>query len=81
MALIRKSDPKSFVVDAKSRPLPELLDMADFYYRLHWAAIDLRLKGQKSDVANEEIIQERHRALNWLIRYMDQEWDDVTTDT
>ncbi|MFN5229343.1 MAG: DUF4272 domain-containing protein [Planctomycetota bacterium] len=23
----------------------------------------------------------RHYALNWLIRYMDQEWDDVSTDT
>jgi hypothetical protein len=21
------------------------------------------------------------RALNWLFRYMDREWDDVTTDT
>jgi len=31
--------------------------------------------------ANEEIIVERHRALNWLIRYMNQDWDDVTTDT
>jgi len=80
-ALIKKIGPASFVDDAKMRPLSELLDMADFYYRLHWAAIDLRLKGKKSDTANEEIIQERHRALNWLIRYLNQEWDDVTTDT
>jgi hypothetical protein len=34
-----------------------------------------------SDKLNEEIIGERHRALNWLIRYMDQEWDEITTDT
>ncbi|MEO7730336.1 MAG: DUF4272 domain-containing protein [Kofleriaceae bacterium] len=31
--------------------------------------------------ANEELITERHRALNWLIRYMGQSWDNVTTDT
>lgn len=63
------------------RSMDELLDAADFYYRLHWAAIELRIKGQPSEAADEGIIMERHRALNWLIRYMDQAWDDVTTDT
>jgi len=24
---------------------------------------------------------ERHYALNWLIGYMEQEWDDISTDT
>lgn len=28
-----------------------------------------------------EVAQERHRALNWLIRYENAEWDDVATDT
>nr|WP_246762835.1 DUF4272 domain-containing protein [Rhizobium sp. NZLR1] len=23
----------------------------------------------------------RHYALNWLIGYMDQDWDDISTDT
>ena len=27
------------------------------------------------------VVMERHYALNWLIGYSDQEWDDVTTDT
>ena len=81
MKMIRDAGPKAFVPEAKVRPLSEILDMADLYYRLHWAATELRLEGKKSDVANEEIIRERHRALNWLIRYMDQAWDDVTTDT
>lgn len=30
---------------------------------------------------NEELGVERHRALNWLIRYMNQAWDEVATDT
>ena len=55
--------------------------MADFYYRLHWAAIELRIKGKKSELLDEGVIRERHRALNWLIGYLNQEWDDVTTDT
>jgi hypothetical protein len=71
----------AFVNEAKLRPLAELLDMVDLYYRLHWAAIDLRLKGNKSKEIDEGIIRERHRALNWLTRYMNQDWDDVATDT
>jgi hypothetical protein len=67
--------------NAHPRSVGELLDMADLYYHYHWSAIELRLHGQSSDALNEEIIRERHRALNWLIRYMDQSWDDVQTDT
>ena len=59
----------------------ELLDVADYYYRLHLAAIELRISGKESKAINEEIIVEKHYALNWLIRYMAQEWDDITTDT
>jgi hypothetical protein len=78
---IRKKGPKTFVSKARLRPMAEILDAADLYYRLHWAAIELRLRGKSSDAVDEGIVRERHRALNWLIRYMDQEWDDVTTDT
>ena len=27
------------------------------------------------------VVYERHYALNWLIGYCDQSWDEVTTDT
>jgi hypothetical protein len=80
-ALVRELGPEGFFSQAKPRPLSDLLDMADLYYRLHWAAIELRLAGKRSDAADEGIIRERHRALNWLIRYMGQAWDDVQTDT
>ena len=81
MNAIKKLGPANFVANAALRPKQEILDMADLYYRLHWAVIELRLKGGKSDKADEGIIRERHRALNWLIRYMNQDWDDVATDT
>lgn len=55
--------------------------MTDLYYGLDWAAIELRIKGHPSDKADEGVIRERHRALNWLIWYMNQDWDDVKTDT
>ena len=81
MKLIKRIAATEFVAKAKLRSASEILDMADLYYHLHWAAIELRIKGKKSDAVDEGIIRERHRALNWLIRYLSQEWDDVTTDT
>lgn len=55
--------------------------MADYYYRLHWAAIELRIKEKENSIVNEEIIMERHFALNWLIGYLNDDWDNVKTDT
>ena len=81
VSIIRDLGRQNLSLNAHPRPLSEILDQADYYYRLHWAAIELRLNGKSSDKANEEIIRERHKALNWLIRYMDQNWDDITTDT
>lgn len=81
ISIIRELGRQKLSSTAKPRSLSEILDQADLYYRLHWAAIELRLHGKRSDKANEEIIDERHKALNWLIRYMGQDWDDLTTDT
>jgi hypothetical protein len=66
---------------ATPRSMAALLEQADLYYHLHWSAIELRIRGRHSDALDEGIIRERHRALNWLTRYMGQEWDDVETDT
>lgn len=81
VAIIRDLGREKLSSTARLRPLSEIFDQVDYYYRLHWAVIELRLNGKSSDKANEGIIQERHKTLNWLIRYMDQDWDDVTTDT
>jgi Domain of unknown function (DUF4272) len=81
VSIIRDLGRQKLSSTARPRSLSEILDQADYYYRLHWAVIELRINGKRSDKANEEIIDERHKALNWLIRYMGQEWDDVTTDT
>ena len=81
IAIIKALGREKLSSTARPRPLSEILDQADYYYRLHWAVIELRLNGKSSDTANEGIIRERHKALNWLIRYMDQNWDDITTDT
>lgn len=63
------------------RPKNEILDACDLYYRYDWACVDSRLHNQPMETINPEIVYERHFALNWLINYENQEWDDVRTDT
>lgn len=60
----------------------EILDQLDKIYRMNWACVDARLKGQ--DVGGNihaGIVYERHYSLNWLTCYQDQDWDDVDTNT
>jgi hypothetical protein len=67
---------------AKLRSKKEILDQADLILRLDWACTEARLKKQPAPgELNSDAVVERHHALNWLIKYGDQEWDDVSTDT
>ncbi|WP_083821056.1 DUF4272 domain-containing protein [Acetonema longum] len=59
-----------------------MLDQADLIYRYDWACVDARIKKKPAPGGlNDEVVVERHRALNWLVCYMDQEWDCVATNT
>jgi hypothetical protein len=80
---VRGKSVDDLVKNAKPRSQKELLDEADLIYRLHWAVVEERVnKTIKVPVQVEKgVVQERHHALNWLIGYLDQDWDDVTTDT
>ncbi|NSL91046.1 DUF4272 domain-containing protein [Chitinophaga sp. Mgbs1] len=75
------SDPAAFLTAATTvRPAAAILDANDLYYRANWACVDARLKSEKEPV-HPGIVYERHYALNWLICYRNQEWDEVTCDT
>lgn len=64
------------------RPANEILNEADLIYRCHWAVRQAALDGKPSPAGlHPGVTMERHHALNWLIRYGDLDWDDVTTDT
>jgi hypothetical protein len=68
--------------NAKLRSKKEILDQADLILRLNWACVGARLKSEQAPGGlNPSIVYERHYSLNWLIRYLNQEWDDVRTDT
>ena len=67
-------------VNLKSKQ--EILDELDKIYRINWACVDARINGQApTGNINPSVVYERHYALNWLTRYLDQNWDKVTTDT
>lgn len=44
--------------------------------------VEARVRRQPMpDDVEPGVVYERHYALNWLIGYMDQEWDEISTDT
>lgn len=82
VGIIAQRSKKAFFKEAQLRSKKEILDQADLIYRIHWACVEARLNGQEPPPGvDPEVVYEWHYALNWLIRYMDQEWDEVTTDT
>ncbi len=67
---------------ARLRSKKEVLDQADLILRLDWACTEARLKKEAPPgELNSEVVTERHHALNWLIKYGNQDYDNVTTDT
>lgn len=75
-------DPNEFINNViESRSVADLLDMADLYYRFDWACVDARINQQNIETIHPGIVYERHYALNWLINYMGQDWDNVSCDT
>jgi len=80
--LAKGKDPNDFVKQFNElRSMKEILDVNDLYYRLDWTCVDARLNNKEVSKMNPGVVYERHYALNWLINYMNQAWDDITTDT
>ncbi|WMX54538.1 DUF4272 domain-containing protein [Peribacillus sp. R9-11] len=67
---------------ATLKPINVVLDNLDFIYRAHWAVREAQLNHLEIPPAlNEGVVYERHYALNWLVNYMKQEWEEISTDT
>lgn len=72
----------TFRAKARLRSKKEILDQADLVLRMHWATEDARMNGKAAPATLiPDILMERHYVLNWLIRDLDKEWDDVETNT
>lgn len=88
LELIQKNIPEigtstaTFVSGSTLRSEEEITDANDQIFDLHWSIRDAQVFGRP--VPNglvPGVVQERHHALNWLVGYFDQDWDDVATDT
>ena len=81
-SILRDLGAEGLFAAARLRPQAEILDMADYMYRLNWAVTDARLKGDDLPEGTDiSIMHERCRALNWLYGYAGQGWDEVSADT
>lgn len=77
-----EGNPAAYIAAAGDmRSSAEILDANDLYYRADWACVDARIKGTGIEVLHPGIVYERHYALNWLISYHEQPWDEVSCDT
>jgi hypothetical protein len=80
--ILRELGTEGVLATARLRPQSELLDAADLIYRQHWAVRQADLDGDPVPPGlYPGVVMERHYALNWLIGYGGQAWDDVSTDT
>ncbi len=82
VSFMRDRTKEQFIKNAKLRSISDILNENDLIYRYHWAVVESRVNGLNipSEI-NPSIVMERHYALNWLIGYMNQAWDDISTDT
>ena len=81
-AFIDASDVVGVLAQAQPRAASELLDALDETLRLHWVVRDAQIKqAQPPEGVLPGVVIERHRALNWLVRFENADWDEVDTPT
>jgi hypothetical protein len=81
-SILRDLGTEGVLAQARLRPQAELLDAADLIYRQHWAVRQAGLDGAPAPTGlDPSVVIERHYTLNWLIGYMGQAWDEISTDT
>lgn len=61
----------------------KILDKADLLFRMDWACVDARLKGEiPSGNLSPDVVVEQHKGINWLIGAFDADnWDKVNPHT
>jgi len=77
-----RASTSNFVINSELRADSAIFDMKDAIYQAQWTVRDAEVNGKPApqDI-DPGIIVERHYAINWLMGYLGQAWDDVTTDT
>lgn len=79
---IRPDAFQRFAARAQKRPDGEILDQADLIYRIRWAIVEATIHGEPAPAGiDSDVAMERHTALNWLIGYGGDDWDNISLDT
>ena len=80
--LLQAGDLQGALHAARMRPDSDILDALDQHYRLHWIARQAQVQQQPAPAGlSADVLMERHHALNWLVRFEGNDWDDVDTPT
>jgi hypothetical protein len=81
--VIRPPHPtRQYIASASLRSEAEISAEYENIYQAHWKVRDAWRKNKSPPKRfDPEVVQERHHGFNWLMGYMNQPWDDVTTDT
>lgn len=80
--IIYELGPNKFREQSKLKNKEEILDQVDLILRFDWACVNARVKNENAPAGlNSSVVLERHYSLNWLVKFMNQDWDNVTTDT
>ena len=78
---MRSHNTRSFINQAKPRPLTQLLDQADLTHRYYASVSDSgQVQRMRRPRLQVNIVEQRRSALNWLIRYPCAEWDDIDSE-
>ena len=80
MLKFRSEGLDDFMEQTTLRPIEEILQALDLYYRYHWAAVNARVNGSDSAGIDEDIVMERRAGLEWLC-CKGQENDNLTIPT
>lgn len=77
-----EKSPWPFIRGLQLRPKSEILNASDLIYRLHWATTQAELESRTPPIGLDPgVVYEWHHAINWLTKYQNLDWDEVTTDT
>jgi hypothetical protein len=73
---------RQYIASSSLRRREDLLEEYEKVYEAHWKVRDARRRKKPAPKRiDPEVVYERHYGFNWVMGYMAQEWDDITTDT
>lgn len=77
--ILMKTNKEQLLESTTLRSKVEILDRLDLIYRMHWACVNARIKGESPEPLHPGVVYERYYALNWLTGQGGEDWDNIDT--